>query len=224
MKKAFKIIGIFLGIIILIPCQYLSAAYVLSRIETGGGNSGNDVTMYILTNGVHTDLVVPLKNEQMDWSRDVRFENTVSKDTTAQFVAFGWGDKGFYLETPTWADLKFTTAFKAAFGLSTSALHTTFYKEMRESETCRKITISKQQYGQLVSYIKDTFTPDKNGRTQYIKTTANYGKWDAFYEANGTYSLFHTCNTWANNGLKKCGQKASLWTPFDTGIFYHYTK
>jgi uncharacterized protein (TIGR02117 family) len=223
-KKAFKIIGIVIGIVILIPSLYLGAAYVLSRIETGGDNSGGDVTMYILTNGVHTDLVVPLKNEQMDWSRDVRFENTVSKDTTARFVAFGWGDKGFYLETPTWADLKFSTAFKAAFGLSTSALHTTFYKDMQESETCKKITISKQQYAQLVSYIKDSSTPDKNGRAQYIKTTANYGKWDAFYEANGTYSLFHTCNTWANNGLKVCGQKACLWTPFDTGIFYHYTK
>jgi hypothetical protein len=35
--------------------------------------------------------------------------------------------------------------------------------------------------------------------------------------------MFHTCNTWANNGLKSCGQKAALWTPFDSGIFGQYS-
>ena len=50
----------------------------------------------------------------------------------------------------------------------------------------------------------------------------DYGKNDAFYEATGRYSLFHTCNTWTNNALKIAGQKACVWTPFDTGIFYHY--
>lgn len=49
-----------------------------------------------------------------------------------------------------------------------------------------------------------------------------YGDHDAFYEAKGRYSLFHTCNTWANNALKACGQKACWWTPFSTGIRYQY--
>ncbi|HXU27639.1 MAG TPA: DUF2459 domain-containing protein, partial [Bacteroidia bacterium] len=47
---------------------------------------------------------------------------------------------------------------------------------------------------------------------------------DSFYEAVGVYGLFYTCNTWANNGLKYCGQKACLWTPFEKGIFYQYRK
>jgi 3-dehydroquinate synthetase len=57
---------------------------------------------------------------------------------------------------------------------------------------------------------------------QFIKTEAVYGEFDAFYEANGNYHLFHTCNTWANNGLKAAHQKAAIWTPFESGIFYHY--
>ncbi|HYF02971.1 MAG TPA: TIGR02117 family protein [Patescibacteria group bacterium] len=213
-----------LGIIIFIPCLYLGLAYVLSRIGTEReATESTEVAIYILTNGVHTDLVLPLKNEQADWSEHIRFENTISKDTTAEFVAFGWGNKGFYLETPTWADLKFTTAFKAAFGLSTSAIHATFYKEMQEGEVCRKVMLSRSQYARLVQYVRDSFAMDSGGRAIFIKTTVNYGKDDAFYEAKGRYSLFHTCNTWANSGLKISGQKASLWTPFDTGIFYHYS-
>lgn len=52
----------------------------------------------------------------MDWSQKIPFSQTKGKSTDFNYIAFGWGDKGFYLDTPTWADLKFSTAFKAAFG------------------------------------------------------------------------------------------------------------
>jgi hypothetical protein len=47
---------------------------------------------------------------------------------------------------------------------------------------------------------------------------------DAYYEAHMRYSLFHTCNTWINNGLKASQKKACLWTPTSGGIFYQYAK
>jgi len=222
-KKILKLIGkIILGFILFVGL-YLLSAYILSRIRVDKeADDSKDVTIYIKTNGVHTDIVVPVKNEQMDWSQDIRFENTVSKDSVEKFVAFGWGDKGFYLETPTWGDLTFKTAFKAAFALSTAAIHATFYKEIKEGKDCVKINISKQQYQRLITYITRSFKRDASRKVIYIKTNAVYGKDDAFYDAGGSYSLFHTCNTWSNNALKKCGQKACLWTPFDTGIFYQY--
>lgn len=134
----------------------------------------------------------------------------------------GWGDKGFYLETPTWADLKVSTAVRAAFGLSTTALHTTYYKTMLESQDCRKIVISKKHYLQLVKYINSSFDMEQDGSPTLVQSDVRYGLSDAFYEAKGSYSLFTTCNTWANSALKSCGQKACVWTPFDTGIFALY--
>jgi len=222
-KKILKLVGkIILGFILFVGL-YLLSAYILSRIGVDKeANDSKDVTIYIKTNGVHTDIVVPVKNDQFDWSKDIRFENTVSKDSAEKFVAFGWGDKGFYLETPTWGDLTFKTAFKAAFALSTAAIHATFYKEMNEDRDCVKINISKQQYQRLIAYITRSLKRDSTGKVIYIQTNAVYGNDDAFYDAGGSYSLFHTCNTWSNNALKKCGQKACLWTPFDTGIFYQY--
>jgi uncharacterized protein (TIGR02117 family) len=225
-KKVFKLIKVAGFIIIIFSSSlllYLLSAFCLSRICVDQEvTNQKDVTIYILTNGVHTDLVLPTKNDQIDWSREVRFENTLQKDSIMPFIALGWGDKGFYLETPTWADLKFRTAFNAAFALSSSAIHATYYKRMTEGPDCVKIEISKEQYARLIAYIQKSFSKDENGHFQHIRTTANYGLNDSFYEANGSYSLFRTCNTWANNGLKSCGQKASLWTPFDTGIFHHY--
>jgi len=222
-KRVLIFIGKFIIGFILFVGIYLLCAYILSRISVDKekGNS-NDVSIFIKTNGVHTDIVVPVKNDLVDWSRDIRFENTVSKDSVEKYVAFGWGDKGFYLETPTWGDLTFKTAFKAAFALSTAAIHATFYKEIKEDKDCVKINISKAQYQRLTEFISKSFKRDATGKFIYIRTDAVYGKDDAFYDAGGSYSLFHTCNTWSNNALKKCGQKACLWTPFDTGIFYQY--
>ena len=222
--KTLKITGLTLLSLVCLIGVYLLSAYVLSRMSVDReSQTQNDIPIYILTNGVHTDLVVPIKNERIDWSKEVKFTHTTGKDSLFEYVAFGWGDKGFYLETPTWADLKVSTAFNAAFALSTSAIHATFHKSMREGADCVKINISKEQYSRLVKYIQESFTTDTQGHLMYIQTHANYGKEDAFYEAKGSYNVFHTCNTWANNGLKSCGQKASLWTPFDTGIFYQYT-
>jgi uncharacterized protein (TIGR02117 family) len=93
---------------------------------------------------------------------------------------------------------------------------------MVESEVCKKININKDQYQRLINYITGSFQKDSKSHFINIKTNANYGKTDAFYDANGSYSMFHTCNTWANNGLKACGQKCCLWTAFDTGIFMKY--
>jgi uncharacterized protein (TIGR02117 family) len=225
MRKVLRITLYTILSLVLFVLLYLSSAYVLSRIGVDEeANAPDEVEIYLLTNGVHSDLVMPVRNAQVDWSKILPFQNTVSGDTTHRFIAFGWGDKGFYLDTPTWAELKFSTAFKAAFSLSTSAIHATYYKSMTEGEDCKKIIISKAQYARLVSYIQDSFIRDTSGYPVFIKTNAVYGKDDAFYDAKGSYSLMHTCNTWTNNGLKTCGQKACLWTPFDTGIFYQYTK
>ena len=129
-KKLLKYTAIFTLLLVV----YLLTVTLLSFVTVNDDLSENqkDIPIYILTNGVHTDIVLPIKNEYYDWSNQLKFEHTKSKDTTYQFVALGWGDKGFYLETPTWADLKVSTALKAASGLSSSAMHVTFYKQMKE--------------------------------------------------------------------------------------------
>lgn len=223
MKKIFKIllksILVFIGFILL----YVLSAYTLSKITVDKETDTKpEVEIFILTNGVHTDIVMPVKNDQIDWSKQVQFKNTKAADSTYKYIAMGWGDKGFYLETPNWSDLKASVALKAATGLSTTAIHTTYYKQMRLGDDCKSIMISKAQYSRLINYINNSFQKEASGNFLLIKTDANYGKTDAFYEANGSYSLFQTCNTWANSGLKACGQKCCFWTATDSGIFSKY--
>lgn len=222
-KKSFKFIGKgFLAILIFLVV-YISAAFTLSKITVNSQSNqqAKEIPIYIKTNGVHTDIVVPAKNIIKDWTQQIRFENTQAQDSTAQFIAFGWGDKGFYLDTPEWSDLKASTAFNAAFGLGNSAMHTTFYKSVRESKNCIKVMISKENYQKLTDYIESSFQLDSTQNPIFI-TATTYGKNDSFYEAHGKYNLFHTCNSWANGALKASNQKAAFWTVTDSGIFCHY--
>ncbi len=224
-KKLSRLLRITLRVvlgIVFFVLIYFFGVFTLYHIPVNSNPAqGGEVPIYISSNGVHTDIVVPLKNQVKDWSTHILLQHTIAQDPQADYLAFGWGDKGFYLDTPEWSDLKASTAFKAAFYLSTSAMHTRFCKNLKEDANCRKIMITQEDYKALVAYITSSFQWDKDQKVQWI-SGESYGKNDAFYEATGRYSLFYTCNTWANGALKAAHQKAALWTPYDKGIFYQY--
>lgn len=219
-KKGFRLLWkLLLGIVGFIVV-YSLVVFILSRITVNAEDqdAGQDIAIYIKSNGVHTDIVVPVVNGIKDWREKIAFDHTVSKDTTYQYIGFGWGDKGFYLNTPEWSDLKVSTACNAMFYLGTSAMHATFFHDMRETKRCVRVDISEAEYRKLVAYIEQGFC---GGKVTVIPD-AHYGNGDSFYEGEGRYSLFYTCNSWANNALKAANQKAALWTLSDTGILCHY--
>ena len=229
LRKFFKIVGYTLGGLVAVVLLYVAVAFGLAMIPVAAEPvppGSPRIPVYLYTpNGIHTDLVLPVRTAQIDWSRQIKYAHTTSRDSVGyDYLAFGWGDKGFFY-IPSWSDLTFPIAFKALFHLGTSAMHTTFYKqaELVPSTTCVRLELTPAQYARLVAYVRGGFQPDATGHVQYLPGHT-YAGHDAFYDAKGAYSFWHTCNTWANNGLKVSGQRASIWTPFDKGILYQYRK
>lgn len=208
--------------LVLLLAVYLAAVFLLPYLKSSGhAQSGQErITLYLRSNGVHTDIVVPTVDAEQDWSA-VFPGNHTHNGLPERWLAIGWGDKNFYLNTPTWADLSAKTALKAAFGLSSAAIHTTYYADMEDCDRCAKLTVSREQYRALIRYIRASLQW-QNGQTVWIETDSVYGRNDAFYEAMGTYHLFYSCNTWANNALKAMDADAALWTVTERGIFHHY--
>lgn len=213
--KTLKIIAIFL-------IAYGAVVFALSRIpvNTVDRDRAEDVAIYIKSNGVHTDIVFPIKTRYKDWTAMVEPMATISKDPHFRYVALGWGDRDFYLNTPRWSDLRASTALKAAFWMGSGLMHATFYRDLEESDHCVKVMVSKSEYLRMVAFAESSFLV-KNAKTQRIPN-ASYGDHDVFFEAHGKYNLFYTCNAWANNCLKAGGQRAALWSLTDTGILHHY--
>jgi uncharacterized protein (TIGR02117 family) len=206
---------------------YFGAAWRCSRIAVAGENDGpREITLYIKSNGAHTDIVMPVREPLtgVDWSRRVDMTHTVSRDTTFSHIALGWGDRAFFLDMPTWDDLTSRLAFNAAFALNTTAMHATFYheRELGQGALCRRLSVSEQQYLRLAEFVEKRFARDGAGNFFPIATTAQYGANDCFYVARGRYNLFYTCNTWANCALAAAGQRRCLWTIFDEPIFRLY--
>ena len=52
-------------------------------------DSGNDVVLYLVGNGVHTDIVVPTKTARIDWSKVAPPSDTIDK-IQRPYLVFGW--------------------------------------------------------------------------------------------------------------------------------------
>ena len=70
---------------------------------------------------------------------------------------------------------------------------------------------------QLISFIFATFQTENGFNIQLIEGKG-YTEFDNFYEANHSYHLLKTCNTWTNQVLAIAGVKTSSLALFENGI------
>ena len=210
--------------IILTPLVYVLFAVILALVPVNCGMDApkeEAVEIFIASNGVHADFVLPIASDSMDWQAFFPASNFRGIDPSSMtHIAFGWGDRGFFLETPTWADLKVSTAVNALFLKSRTAMHVTFLRDPRPTERVKGIMITQRQYAQLVDYITSSFMQKANGELEWI-SGSGYDINDTFYKAKGTYHLFNTCNDWTGKGLRQIGVKTGIWTPFSQSVLFY---
>ena len=102
----------------------LVASYAVAGLVGGAIPSNRDwappaqgIRIFVESNGVHTGIIVPKVAAGVDWRGVARAEDLRDPRFAGyDHVAFGWGEKTFYLETPTWADVKLRTVLAAATG------------------------------------------------------------------------------------------------------------
>ncbi len=219
-------------IMLLICCVliYLSVAFgfLLFPANTNQTNArpvSNTTTIdaYITSNGVHTDFIFPTRTPQIDWTTIFPTSAFVSPTLGTDFIAIGWGDREFYLNTPEWKDLTFKRAMVALSGQDQSLVHVEYlshneFQSMARTQTYH-LQLTQNQYAQLLNYVLQTVPLDKN--TAQNIPHYHYDQNDAFFKANGRYSMLKTCNTWIGNGLRQAGVKVSRWTPFDMTVYWY---
>lgn len=200
---------------------YALAAFTLSRIPVNRDfvQPDDGIEIAVISNGIHVDIALPLRNEHYDWMTHLRSEDVLSFDPNSKFAIFGWGERTFYLETPTWGDIKPHSVLRAFCGAGRSVMHVDLASwRPVASESCRFIRLSPEQYQTLCRKMLETIQVDESGRAKVI-AGAHYHQADAFYEANGHYHLFHTCNAWAGDSLRSSGVRMGVWTPTTGGVF-----
>lgn len=212
---------------------YILLGYGLAAIRVDGAEPGPGETIEIgiFSSPVHTDLLLPVHTEIVDWAAWLpasAFDRPVGGQP---FVSFGWGDRGFYLETPTWSDLTVKNALVAVAGIGASVMHVEYraapadYVDF-EAFQMRRARIDREHYRALVAFVQASFQRDAAGRPVPIPFPAALAGayWNGpsgFYEAVGHYSLVQTCNVWTTAAMRTAGLPTPWWSPFPGGVTKH---
>jgi len=218
-----RICGRLLLAIAAIPASYLLAALLGSLVPVNRGWSEPDegVTVYLANNGVHADIVMPVRAEGLDWETFVPKSDFADPDPGARWVAFGSGEERVYLETPRWRDIKPGTIWSAVTG-GTRVMHVEYVSSPAYAD--REIRLRPEEYRRLWAAILADFKMGQRGRPMRVDHTG-YGRSDAFYWSSaGRFNALSTCNTWAANKLRIAGVKTSAWPPFVQGLTWRYRR
>lgn len=210
------------GALGMLPAGYFLLAWILGAIPVNRdfAETPDGVEVFVLSNGVHTDLVLPLTHEVMDWRPWFPAAHFGTLGPGLDHLAIGWGDRGFYLNVPTWDDLTFGLAFNAMFLRGPSVMHVTLLGRPEPATLCRRVRVSREQYRRLTEFVRRQFQVGEQGRP--IRVAApGYEETDAFYEARGSYSCIQTCNAWTGDALRHAGIRTGVWTPFHGFVLRH---
>ena len=204
-KRLLKMLLTTLLLLILSILLYLLTAYLFSLFpKKESSHKNKNSTVYLLYNEMHTDIVFNV--EDINLTQLPEF-----KSVKKGYLAFGWGDKETYLNTPTWNELKLSTSFKALFLNTPSLMHVSYYNSLKVYSDVKEIKMTKEAQKYLKERIFESFNEN---RTIYH----GYGRDDLFYSAKGKYNILCTCNTWTGDQLRDANVSMSYWTPLSQNV------
>ena len=201
-----------------VPALYLLAALVGSLIPVNRGwtEPEEGIIVYIADNGIHADIVMPVRANGLDWEPLVPKSDVAAAPPDARFVSFGAGERQVYLNTPTWWDITPRTIWSALAG-GERVMHVEYLPGPHAG--MRAITLRPEEYRRLWAAIRSDF-----GGAPRRVDHPGYGPRDAFYEAEGRANAIRTCNSWAAGKLRLAGVRTSLWPPFVQGLTWRYRR
>ena len=189
---------------------YAAAGFGLGAWSDGDPAADGPMRLAIIANAFHSDLLMPAD----DWRA------LLDLPLDARLVAIGWGDRAFYLETPTLGDLKVSTVLTALAGTDEAVLHVGLYRGPVGGPAVHALPVTAEQKDQLETYLRAAFLDGADGLPERL-VHAGYGADDAFYRARGHWTPFLTCNEFLARGLRAAGIRTGLWAPFAGGVTAH---
>jgi uncharacterized protein (TIGR02117 family) len=189
---------------------YTAAAFGALLLTPEASEPEDGVLVYACDNGVHTDLIVPAVAGGTDWRAPFGQRTFAAPVDSYDHVGFGWGSRDFYINTPTWADLDLATALKSVLWDET-VLHVEYRPRPAAGENCRQWLADPAAYQRVTAYIRNTL---RQSAGRPVQAAPGYGQRDAFFVANGQYTVLETCNQWTGRALRLAKAPVAPWTPY----------
>jgi uncharacterized protein (TIGR02117 family) len=193
----------------------LVAGTLVPRPLLSQSDSGEkSVEVLVITNPIHTDIAIPVTSETLQ-AFNFLGESGLPMDAPGlRWLVFGWGGRAFYLETPTWAELKPVPALKA-LTIDRSVLHAELAGEIdRSLPNVKPLRVSEAEFSKLLQAILDSFSAGDPA----ANAASGYGTNDRFFEANGYFNVLLSCNTWTAKVLRAGGVQTGWWNPLPQSL------
>jgi uncharacterized protein (TIGR02117 family) len=213
-RRLGKILGAVLAGLVLALGLFALAGWIGSSIPRNSGwrEPADGIEIMVGTNGVHTELVLPLVTPEKDWRAEFPAADVPLSNAPYTHLAISWGEKEVFLNTPTWWDLSPVTVLRIAGVGGEGLLHVAHYVRPAPSDDNRPLVLTPAQYRRLVAAIERSVP--RGERVRYD----GYGPQDVFYDAPGHYTASSTCNQWTSDRLAEVGVETGWWTPFAGGV------
>ncbi|TPJ10249.1 TIGR02117 family protein [Mesorhizobium sp. B2-7-3] len=170
----------------------------------------------VLKNPIHTDIAIPVDDEVRRRFRFLADAGLPSDAPEVRYLVFGWGGRAFYLETPTWSQLKALPAIKA-LTLDASVMHVAVAGNIPEPHPdVAGFDVGEDRFAALLDFIEASFQEGPNG--PIVIDNAAYSNFDRFYEANGRFNALIGCNTWTAAALRTAGLRTGWWNPLPVSL------
>ncbi|MBB6224703.1 TIGR02117 family protein [Rhizobium leguminosarum] len=170
----------------------------------------------LLSGPIHTDIAIPLDEETRAAFSFLAETGFPLGHPDAEWLIIGWGGRAFYLETPSWSELKPLPVLRA-LTIDRSVLHVDLAGHITEPQPAvAAFDIGDDQMARLRNFISDSFIRDA-GEVAPIPD-AGYGEIDGFFEAKGYFNALFGCNTWTAGALRSAGLRTGLWNPLPQSL------
>lgn len=170
----------------------------------------------VLRNPIHTDIAIPIDDHVRERFRFLADAGVPTDNAQVRYLVFGWGGRAFYLQTPTWSQLKAVPVIKA-LTLDAAVMHVDVAAAIAEPHPdIAGFDISEADFAALLDYIEASFQRGVNGPVAI--ENAGYSSFDRFYEANGRFNALVGCNTWTAAALRAAGLRTGWWNPLPVSL------
>lgn len=166
----------------------------------------------VLSSPIHTDIALPVSADVLSRFGFMAKDGLDPALPGVHYLVAGWGGRSFYIETPTWADLK-PGPVARALTIDRSVMHVSLTGAIDPGHPAvMPIDLSEAAFMRLLASIEASFAADTQGRPILV-AGAQYSEFDRFYEADGWFNALVGCNVWTARMLREAGLTSGLWTP-----------
>lgn len=201
--------------LVVLVVAFLAAALVGAMVHGADASGGTEksVTVYLSTNGFHSDIVVPVRSPERDWSLLLGASPLTAPSLgAARWIAFGWGSETAYTRLEKITDMSPAILLKA-IAFDRSVVHVVPLETVGIGEGVWLLQISSAGYRRLAAAIDASFARDPGGR-EILLPGVTHGYGDAFFRGARRFSFLRSCNVWVGELLRTAGIRAGIWTPF----------